>query len=37
MHKSVLNTITICLEDDNIEEVNFNGKTLTFTLQMNKI
>ena len=35
--KSVLNTITFYLEDDNHEEVNFNGETLTFTLQMYKI
>ena len=33
---SVLNTITFYLEDDNYEEVNFNGETLTFTLQMIK-
>ena len=36
-NKSVLNTITFYLEDDNNEVVNFNGKTLTFTLQMIKI
>ena len=36
-NKSVLNTITFYLEDDNNEEVNFNGETLTFTLQMIKI
>ena len=36
MNKSVLNTITFYLEDDNNEEVNFNGKTLTFTLQVIK-
>ena len=36
INKSVLNTITFYLEDDN-EEVNFNGETLTFTLQMIKI
>ena len=35
--KSVLNTITFYLEDDNNEEVNFNEETLTFTLQMIKI
>ena len=35
--KSVLNTITFYLEDDNNEEFNFNGETLTFTLQMIKI
>ena len=37
MNKSVLNTITFYLEDDNNETVNFNGETLTFTLQMIKI
>ena len=35
--KSVLNTTTFCLEDDNNKEVDFNGETLTFTLQMIKI
>ena len=35
--KSVLNTITFYLEDDNHEEVNFNGETMIFTLQMIKI
>ena len=35
--KSVLNTIMFYLEDDNNEEVDFNGETLTFTLQMIKI
>ena len=35
--KSVLNTIPFYLEDDNNEEVDFNGETLTFTLQMVKI
>ena len=35
--KSVLSTITFYLEDDNNKEVNFNGETLTFTLQMIKI
>ena len=34
INKSVLKTITFYLEDDNNEEVNFNGETLTFTLQM---
>ena len=34
---SVLNTITFHLEDDNNEVVNFNGETLTFTLQLIKI
>ena len=33
----LLNTIILHLEDDNLEEVNFNGKTLTFTLQKIKI
>ena len=37
INKSVLNTITFYLEDDNNEEVEFNGETLTFTLQMIKI
>ena len=37
INKSVLNTITFYLEDDNNEEVNFNAETLTFTLQMIKI
>ena len=37
INKSVLNTITFYLEDDNNEEVKFNGETLTFTLQMIKI
>ena len=37
INKSVLNTITFYLEDDNNEEVNFNGETITFTLQMIKI
>ena len=36
-NKSVFNTITFCLEDDNNEEVDFNEKTLTFTLQMIRI
>ena len=35
--KSVLNTITFYLEDDNNEENDFNGETMTFTLQMIKI
>ena len=35
--KSVLHTISFYLDDDNSEEVNFNGETLTFTLQMIKI
>ena len=33
---SVLNTITFYLEDSNHQEVDFKGKTLTFTLQMIK-
>ena len=37
INKSVLNTITFYLEDDNNEEVDFNGETSTFTLQMFKI
>ena len=37
INKSVLNTITFYLEDDDYKEVNFNGETLTFTLQMIKI
>ena len=37
INESVLNTITFYLEDDKNEEVGFNGETLTFTLQMNKI
>ena len=37
INKSVLNTITFYLEDDNNNEVNFNGETLNFTLQMIKI
>ena len=35
--KSVLNTISFYLEDDNNEEFIFNGETLTSTLQMIKI
>ena len=37
INKSVLNTITFYLEDDNNKEVSFNRETLTFTLQMIKI
>ena len=37
INKSILNTITFYLEDDNNEEVDFNGETLTFTLKMIKI
>ena len=36
-NESILNTITFYLEDDNNEQVDFNRKTLTFTLQMIKI
>ena len=36
-NKSVLNTITFYSEDDNNEEVNFNGERLSFTLQVIKI
>ena len=37
INKSILNTITLYLEDDNNEEVDFNGETLTFTLKVIKI
>ena len=37
INKSVLNTVTFYLEDDNNGEVDFNQETLTFTLQMIKI
>ena len=37
INKSVLNTITFYLEDDNNEEVDFNQETFTFTLQTIKI
>ena len=37
INKSVLNTITFYLEDDNNKVVDFNGETLTFTLQLIKI
>ena len=37
INKSVVNTRTFYLEDDNNAEVNFNQETLTFTLQMIKI
>ena len=36
INNSVLNSITFFLEDNN-DEVNFNGETLTFTLQMIQI
>ena len=35
--KSVLNTISFYLEDNDHEEVDFNGEALTFTLQIIKI
>ena len=34
INETVLNTITFPLEDDNNEEVNFNGETLTSTVQI---
>ena len=37
INKSVLNTITFYLEDDNKKEVDFNQETLNYTLQLNKI
>ena len=37
INKSVLNTITFYLEDNDHKEVDFKGETLTFTLQMIKI
>ena len=37
INKSVLNTITFYLEDDNNTEVNFNEEILTFTILMVKI
>ena len=37
LKKSVFNTIKLYLEDDDHKEVHFNGKTLTFTLQLIKI
>ena len=37
INKSVLNTITFYLENDNNEIIDFNQETLTFTLQMIKI
>ena len=36
-NKYVLNTKTFYLQNDDNEEVDFNGETLTFTLQMIKI
>ena len=35
--ESVLNTKTFYLEDNNKEEVDFNGEVLTFTLQLIKL
>ena len=35
--ETVLFTTTFCLEDDDHKEVNFNGKTLIFNLQSEKI
>ena len=37
MNKFVLNTLAFYSEDNKSEEINFNGKTMTFTLQMIKI
>ena len=37
INKPVLNTVTFYLENENNKKVNFNGETLTFTLQMIKI
>ena len=37
INKYVLHTITLYLKDDNNEEVDFNGETFTFILQMIKI
>ena len=37
INKTVLNTVTFYLEDNDHKEVDFNGETLTFTLQMIKI
>ena len=37
INKSVLDIISFYSEDDKNEEVDFNGETLTFTLQMIKI
>ena len=36
INKTVLKTNTFYLEDDNDKEVNFNGETITFTLQIIK-
>ena len=37
INRSVLNTITFYLEDNNNKEFNFNGETFTFNLQLIKI
>ena len=37
INKSVLNTITLYLKNDNNDEVDFNGERLTFKLQMIQI
>ena len=37
INKSVWNTLTFYLEDDNNEQVDFNGETLTFALQLIKV
>ena len=37
INKSVLNTITFYLENDNHQEIDFNGETLKFTLHLIKI
>ena len=37
INKYALNTITFYLEDNDRKEVDFNGETLTFTLQIIKI
>ena len=37
VNKSLLNTVTFYLEGVNNEQVDFNGETLTFTLQMIKM
>ena len=37
INRSVLNTITFYLEDDNNEKVKFNGETSTFTIKIMKI
>ena len=37
INESLCNSITFYLENDNNEEVDFKGETLTFTLQMTKV